>query len=156
LLGLLVILGALGFAIHRWWKRRAIDPNIPLAEPAAVDTRTPEQRALDGLGGLRGGGLPVKEFYDGISDILRTYLEERHGMSAMSKTTRGVIAGLISMNADPKTRAALKTLLKTCDMAKFAKFLPPEPEQDQDIERAKAIVRGLAPVEKKETAGRPT
>ena len=67
----------------------------------------------------------VKEFYEGVSDILRHYIEDRFEMKAPERTTEEFLfeirdAGVLS-DAD---RKALAEFLTHCDLVKFAKHSP--------------------------------
>ncbi|MFA5139773.1 MAG: hypothetical protein WC728_11135 [Elusimicrobiota bacterium] len=149
LLLLLAAAGAGAYAYDRYRKKKAA---LAAAGRGAVqDNRTFEEIALADLDALLTGGLPVKEFYDGISDILRTYLERRHNVQAMSMTTQDLQRHMIRGALEPKARSMTKNLLDRCDLAKFARYLPPEGERRKDCETGKEIVRILTP--KKEPEG---
>lgn len=123
---------------------------------AVPDARTPEEIALSDIDGLAGLGLPVKEFYDRLSDILRLYLERRCGLKALQMTTYDLHRRMIRAELEPKARALAKNLLDRCDLAKFARFLPSEEDSRKDCANAKGVVYLLAPkpAPAKETAGR--
>lgn len=140
---LLAVLGGTATAYYRYKKKR--QSGALAGGQDAADLRTPEQKALDDLDALLAAGLPVKEFYDGISDILRTYLDRRHDLQAMSMTTQDLQRHMIQGALDPKARSMTKNLLDRCDLAKFARYLPPEQERHRDCGTAKEIVRTLTP-----------
>jgi len=141
---LLLLFAAGAAAAYRYWRSRSIPVGTP-AEATPVDHRTPEQAALDELDALLGLGLPAKEFYDRVSDIVRLYLEKTQGFPALSMTTTGLQRRLIWSQADPQARSLLKVLLSRCDLAKFARFMPKENERALDVEKAKKIVHRLTP-----------
>jgi len=69
-----------------------------------------------------------KEYFSELSDIVRSYLEERFGITAMEQTTDELLA-LLKKQSDArnelrKLRPELKTILRTADLAKFAKANP--------------------------------
>ncbi|HBL16781.1 MAG TPA: hypothetical protein DD417_08535, partial [Elusimicrobia bacterium] len=101
--------------------------------------------ALAEIDALLRMGLPVKEYYDRISDILRLYFERRYGISALSMTTYDLHRRLLQLQADPQARSWIKALFTRCDLAKFARLLPGEEETREDAESARRIVRQLAP-----------
>lgn len=140
---LMSLLGLAGWLLHRRLRSRT----GPGAEGGAEeeDRRTPEDIALDDLQALPSLGLPAKDFYDRLSDILRLYLERRHEIQALSMTTYDLQRRLIRAELDPKARSMLKTLLDRCDLAKFARYLPAEQEFGKDCESGRQIVRLLAP-----------
>lgn len=142
--GLLAALAA-ALAFAAWRLTRKPAPEAAAAAAAPKDTRTPEERALDALEGLDGLGLSVKEFYDRLSDIVRAYLGERHGLDALRMTTYDLQRALIRGGFDPVARQLAKALLDRCDLAKFAKWKPSDQEGRRDLESAKKLVKLLAP-----------
>lgn len=115
------------------------------APQAPADLRTPEERAFDALEALEKLGLPVKEFYDRLSDIVRLYLLERHGLDALRMTSYDIQRALIRGGFPPPARQAVKELFERCDLAKFAKMRPSDQEGRRDLEAAKNAVKLLAP-----------
>ena len=146
-----LIIGAIGYWYEKKRKRK-----IPDAPSYPVDTRTPEQIAFEGIDALADLSLPVKEYYDQLSDVLRAYLERRLSIPALTMTTYGLRRALVRADADVEARQAIKTLLDQCDMAKFARHLPSEKESTQAREDARNIVKRLAPKPEPEIAGTPT
>ncbi|OGR60992.1 MAG: hypothetical protein A2X36_05835 [Elusimicrobia bacterium GWA2_69_24] len=144
-LALLAALGAAAWGGSALW-RRARRPAGESAVPAAApDLRSYEEIALAEIDALLRMGLPVKEYYDRISDILRLYFERRYGISALSMTTYDLHRRLLQLQADPQARSWIKALFTRCDLAKFARLLPGEEETREDAESARRIVRQLAP-----------
>lgn len=68
----------------------------------------------------------VKEYYSELTDVIRTYIEDRFGIPAMEQTTADILQrfawqkGLIS----EKETESLKMLLELADLVKFAKYKP--------------------------------
>ncbi len=142
--GLLALLAAAAaYALWRLRKKRE-EPEAGETK-AAPDTRTPEERALDALDALDGQALPVKEFYDKVSDIVRVYIHERHGLDAMTMTTYDLQRAMIRAGFAPEARQFAKALFDRCDLAKFAKMKPTDLEGRKDLETAKAVIKRLAP-----------
>jgi hypothetical protein len=145
IVAILLLLGAIiGLAV--WYVRRRNKPMHTVA-PQPIDNRSPEEIALTDIDALPGLGLPVKDFYDRLSDIVRIYLERRIMVSAMSHTTRDLQRDLIRAGMDPAARALLKNLLERCDLAKFARYLPASSDLQHDCENAKRIVVTVGPKE---------
>lgn len=69
-----------------------------------------------------------KEYFSELSDIVRVYLEERFDITAMEQTTDELLNLLKKQNDSKaelrKVRPELKLILRTADMAKFAKANP--------------------------------
>jgi len=139
ILSTLVLLCALLYPLHRLLRSKT-----PAAAAASEppDLRTPDQKALDDLDALLGLSLPVKEFYDRLSDILRLYLSSRFSVDALRMTTCDLLRALRSPEAEEAgARPMTKALLDRCDLAKFARFEWPEPERRRDVEAAREVVR---------------
>ncbi|WP_118973329.1 DUF4381 family protein [Taibaiella koreensis] len=86
-----------------------------------------------------------KEYFSELSDIIRIYLEERFGITAMEQTTDELLALLKKQNDARselrKVRPELKTILRTADLAKFAKANPLPHEYDACMAAAVEVVQ---------------
>ncbi len=87
----------------------------------------------------------IKEYYSGLSDIIRTYLEERYGITAMEQTTDELLALLKKQTESRaelrKVRPELKLILRTADLAKFAKANPRPEEQNACMTAALEVIK---------------
>lgn len=87
----------------------------------------------------------IKEYYSELSDITRVYLEERFGIAAMEQTTDELLALLKKQNDSRtelrKLRPELKLILRTADLAKFAKANPLPHEHGACMEAAVEVVK---------------
>lgn len=73
----------------------------------------------------------VKEYYSGISDTLRKYIEERFGIQALEFTSDQTLLALKNIGfSDPRNFDQLKNILNTSDLVKFARFEPLPDEHD--------------------------
>jgi hypothetical protein len=73
----------------------------------------------------------VKLFYSQLTDVLRTYMEDRFSFPAMEQTTHEIITTLKTMDLpDDKLVPKIKGVLETADLAKFAKYEPLPDEND--------------------------
>lgn len=136
------LLAAAGAAAYAWLRRRRTAPAAAAPPP---DPRTPEEIALEELERLPGSGLPVKELYDRLSDILRLYIRRRCAIDALAMTTGDLQRAMIRAATEPQARARTKALLERCDLAKFARFSPQDGEVQDDCKTAKEIVCLLSP-----------
>ena len=84
----------------------------------------------------------VKEYYLGLSEILREYLEGRFGIQAMESTTDEINDTLILQD---KLKLKLREVLAQADLAKFAKFKPLGDENIRLMKQAKDFVRHTKP-----------
>ena len=120
----LVALGVIATAywLWRYWqKRRLQEPIIPVIPPH-VRARQKLQEALALINQPR-------EFCILVSDTIRWYLEERFDFHAPERTTEEFLYELRETNlllADQKE--SLGEFLKRCDLVKFARYEPREPE----------------------------
>lgn len=89
----------------------------------------------------------VKEYYFGISEVMRSYLEGRYGIQAMESTTDEIMSQLIVNN---KQKESLKQILQHADLAKFAKFKPLAEENMQFMKQSKEFIKQTRPVIKPE------
>ncbi|WP_298542328.1 DUF4381 domain-containing protein [uncultured Aquimarina sp.] len=127
----LVLIGLIAFLVLRRKKRKEARENeLPPYERAILALqRIDESHLLE--------QDSHKEYYSQLSDTARKYIDEEVYDHAMESTTDELIARLDeeiktgSLNLDKHTIEELKSVLKTADMAKFAKSKP-------DIGTAKA------------------
>ncbi len=107
----LLALGAYG--IWRLQRRRRT-PRTPL----------PFEVALQRLEGIRALMLPqsAREFSIAVSDIVRSYIEQRFDLTATHRTTEEFLRDLLEFPhaALVRHRALLSEFLHQCDLAKFA------------------------------------
>jgi len=83
----------------------------------------------------------VKEFYEGLSNILRHYIEDRFELKAPERTTEEFLfeirdAGVLSQ----EHRKSLAEFLTHCDLVKFAKYSPDSEQIQRTIELAKNFI----------------
>ncbi len=120
----LLIIGVIVFLLFRRKKRKEAKKNeLP-----------PYERAILALQKIDESHLlekdSHKEYYSQLSDTARKYIDEEVYDHAMESTTDELIARLDeeiksgSLNLDKATVEELKSVLKTADMAKFAKSKP--------------------------------
>lgn len=132
---ILVFLGIIIIILLIWYiikKKKQNEPIIFRAKP--MDP--PDVIALRELDRLKAEKLwqqgKVKEYYSGISDILRVYIEGRFNITAPEQTSDEILTNIreaIHNNADYNR---LKSLLQLADLVKFAKA---NPEPDENVEQ---------------------
>lgn len=89
----------------------------------------------------------IKEYYLGVSEVLRNYLEGRFGIQAMERTTDEIRTELF-LEKDLKDK--LSEILEQADLAKFAKFKPMQDENLRMMKMAKDFVKNTKPQKTKE------
>lgn len=65
-----------------------------------------------------------KQYYTALTQIIRVYISERWGISALEFTTDEIITALSDVEIPRDSRIALVQMLRTADMVKFAKAQP--------------------------------
>jgi hypothetical protein len=117
----LVVAAALYLAWRHWQKRRAL---VALVPPIPPHVRA-KQRLREALALIS----DPREFCIRVSDTLRTYLEERFTFHAPERTTEEFLYELRDtelLTRDQKE--SLEDFLTRCDLVKFARYEPLEPE----------------------------
>ncbi len=139
----LLLLALLAYLIRRAFLRKKIRERTAPALPPAVWA----MRQLDVLEKAapwqRGD---VTGYYTELSRIIRTFIKRQTGLPAL-ETPPTEWAGRLP---EP-VRSALSAFLETCDLAKFARHIPPPEAHPQALRDARALVQLLTP-EKKEEA----
>jgi hypothetical protein len=83
----------------------------------------------------------VKEYYTGISDIVRHYLENRFNLNAPEMTTEEfLLHERNSARLQSEHKTSLREFLIACDLVKFAKYVPAAKENDTVFESAKKFI----------------
>lgn len=120
-LAALAAAGLLLWTWKRWQKQRATTPFVPVI-PAHVRAKQKLQEALALIG-------QPKEFCILVSDTIRWYLEERFNFHAPERTTDEFLYELQETDLLlPDQKESLSEFLKRCDLVKFARYEPREPE----------------------------
>jgi hypothetical protein len=136
------------YFIYRKWKRK---PRKQVAVPAtpAPPPRPPYDVAMEKLSELGRENLfgdgRGREFFFRLSDILREYAEGRYGLLAMERTTAELEREFGPRYADEPARTGFLSLLRACDMVKFAKVAPVKTSADEALEKAVMFVRSTRP-----------
>lgn len=77
-----------------------------------------------------------KQYYSQLTDILRTYIDGRWGVSAMEMTSDEIIAAIRSEELPDKARMDLTAILRDADLVKFAKATPEAEQNEADYLKA--------------------
>lgn len=120
LLGIALVVAL--YLLWQWWRRRKAQVPVIPPVPAHVRAKQKLQAALALL-------AQPKPFVIAVSDTARQYLEERFEFRAPERTTEEFLHELRRTNllsADQKN--SLSEFLQQCDLVKFAKYEPREPE----------------------------
>jgi len=140
---------ALLFLAWRYWKKRhAAAMAVPVIPPH-VRAKQKLEEALSLLGQPR-------EFCILVSDTVRLYLEERFDFHAPDRTTEEFLYELQATNLlTPDQKESLGEFLKRCDLVKFAKYEPREPELRELHASALRLVEETEPASDSPTCAVP-
>jgi hypothetical protein len=136
LLGLVV--AVLFFAIWRWFSRR------PKAR-----VKAPYEIALDRLEAARALMTEdqVREYAFTVSEIIRSYIEQRFGERAAHRTTEEFLSDLLHHSGSQlvEHRGLLENFLNHCDLPKFARWQLSVREMESMHESARAFISDTRP-----------
>lgn len=135
--GGLILLALAGFLV--WYLRRrsrgesVFTPSVP-EEPAHII-------ALRELDGLKSKKLwqqgEFKEYYTGLTGIIRRYMERRYSIQAMEMTSTDIIRAWSDSGEDKEGLSVnLDRLLNLADLVKFAKEKPIASDNEENMEIA--------------------
>lgn len=151
---ILLVLAAGAWGLHRWLAKRGkgfgdlFKPAPPLP---------PHVAAIQALETLHNQKLwqnnRHKQYYSGLTDILRTYIVGRWGIGAMEMTSDEIIAALRDAELPDKARRDLVSILRDGDLVKFAKATPDAEQNESDYLKAYYFVEETKLVE--EPAAQP-
>jgi hypothetical protein len=139
ILPILALLGAFGLLYYRQRTKAVALPKIPeeLKKPAW-------EVALLELENLKKSDLlekkEIKKYYTIVSDIIRKYLQRRYQIEALDRTTYEVRGELKRVKAGEEMTDLVHTFLCSCDLVKFAKYVPLKEEIEKDWNEAFNIV----------------
>lgn len=141
---LLGLLGAAAWhARRRWLARRGLEPRAPLEPALPLEFRI--ERSLKEL---EDSGLWEREehaaYYLRLTEILRSYLEQRWGVPATAMTTAEVTR-LVKARATPAAAGTVRPLLERADLVKFARQKPGPAEGPADLEEVRRFVFATSP-----------
>lgn len=139
-LAALAVLG-LALAVWHWWRERAAQ--VPIIPPLPAHIRA-KQKLQDALALI----AQPKPFVTAVSDAARWYLEERFNFRAPERTTEEFLHELGRtdlLTCDQKE--SLGQFLASCDLVKFAKYEPGEPELRELHSSALRLVEETEPQE---------
>ncbi len=132
---LFVALGALCFYLYKRYK-----DNKPIIKRIKIEPKLPpHQEALKKIEEIKTDKnlrtTDPKTYYTELTDVLRTYMQQRFGFNAMEMTSNEIIDAL-SKEKDKDSIKDLIELFHTADLVKFAKHSPLMNENDMNLVNA--------------------
>jgi hypothetical protein len=130
---------ALFFALWKWWQYRRA--NVPVVSPIPAHVRA-KQKLQEALALL----AQPKPFCILVSDTIRSYLEEQFDFRAPERTTEEFLHELQATDLlSPEQKESLGQFLESCDLVKFARYEPGEPELQELHHSAVRLVEETEP-----------
>lgn len=132
LLGLLILV-IVGLAVWYFVKHRKprLDEN---GEPVKGPVMPPYDKAIGDLESLKQQKLwqagKLKEYYCGLTDIVREYIEGQFQVNAVEMTTDDILREVRELHFDETLYGKLKGTMELADLVKFAKYSASALESD--------------------------
>ncbi len=152
----LVILLAIALAVYYFMRRNkkaVVEEQVIVKIPAHEKALTALQRLQDEKLWQQG---QVKQYHIQLSDIVRTYMEERFDINALEMTSDEILRALRHIGLDDDWKTKLSRMLILNDMVKFAKESPLPNENEWCIDMSFDFVKSTAKhiiQEEKEVSG---
>ncbi len=132
----LLSLALLAFILYYIKRRREGKSLLP---KRAQPPRPAHEIALEALNELVQSDLlaggDVKEYYTRLSDIIRQYIENRYFINALEMTTTQLLGAMRQAGLEDLVET-MNDFLSTCDLVKFAAFIPDEETHRQKTKTA--------------------
>jgi hypothetical protein len=133
-------------------RRKRRGQPVPLVPPLPIEEMAREALARVAQSDLLARGL-IKEYFDQVSDIIRTYLGQRYGFQGIVTTTSEMIEALRDRLSDSGHLALVAEFSEEADWAKFAKWQPDRGVCDHFLETAYRLVDETTPRPEEESRG---
>lgn len=135
----LVALAALAWLAWRRFLKARAKPKPKIVIP-------PHRKAKDRLRAAAELMSDPYRYCSLVSDVIRTYLEERFELHAPDRTTEEFLDELRTSNSlsEPQ-KESLEAFLNQCDMVKFARYEPTEPELRALLDSAMRLIEETEP-----------
>ena len=152
---LMLALGGLAYYLFVRYK-----DNKPIIKKIKIEPKLPpHQQALKEIERIKGDKTlrtaDPKTYYTELTDVLRTYMEERFGFNAMEMTSSEIIDKLQEIN-DKESIKDLMYLFQTADLVKFAKHSPLMNENDANLINAIDFINETKEKEEENAKPQPT
>jgi hypothetical protein len=126
-----------------WWRRRRRGAVAAAAAPPEPP-RPAHEIAYAELERLLASGMiergEIKLFHIELAEIVRRYIGGRYRIDTFERTTFEILAALHVARLPIAVTTMAAELLGTCDLVKFAKYLPDQDETRRTVERAYRLV----------------
>ena len=147
LLALLLLFG--GIWAYRKYYKKGINPLKPTKKRLP-----PYEEAMINLRNLKAAELwqrgQEKEYFTGLTDILRVYIDRRFHINAVEMTSTQIIETLKENRETKAVNEQLEMILEVADIVKFANARPLADDNEVAYQRAVNFVEATRPVEQPE------
>ena len=147
LLGILLIAGGI-WAYHKYYKK-GVNPLKPSRKRLP-----PYEEAMINLQNLKAAQLwqqgQEKEYFTGLTDILRVYIDRRFDINAVEMTSSQILETLKKNDETRAVNEQLGMILEIADIVKFANARPLADDNEVAYQRAVNFVEATRPVEQPE------
>ncbi len=141
---LTLVVGALAYALARWWQRR------PRPTPPPPPPRPPWEVALEEFHDIRLARLIDQERYedhfDRVTHALRQYLGDRFGFDGLESTSAEIMAAIRSSADAQAILEEVESFLRESDLVRFADVAPTEAQCHGILEQSEQMVRRTMPI----------
>lgn len=138
------VAAAIAAGVVAWFLWRKLRARKALAKPAVL--LPPHRKAKDRLRTAHELMSDPYRFCSLVSDVLREYVEERFDLHAPERTTEEFMGELrVSTKLHADHKSLLEDFLSRCDLVKFARFEPAQPELQSLLDSALRFVDETAP-----------
>ncbi len=143
-LAALLLAGGGLYYYHRWYKK-GLNPlkperkRLPAYDEAMLNLRNLKQRQLWQNG-------QEKEYFTGLTDILRVYIDRRFHVNAVEMTSSQIIDTLKQNDETRAVNEQLSMILEIADFVKFAGARPLADDNEMAFQRAMQFVEATKPV----------
>ncbi|MDE6446442.1 MAG: hypothetical protein K2L06_06235 [Alistipes sp.] len=142
----LLLLALLAVGGYCWLRRRGSTLGQLFRAPAPLPPHVEAIRALEALHHQKlWQNNRHKQYYSGLTDILRTYMARRWEIGAMEMTSDEILTALRPLGLPDKARTDLAALLRDADLVKFAKAAPGAEENETHYLNAYYFVEETKP-----------
>jgi len=147
LAGMAFLALVIGLIWYYLWRKRMNKPLFPVIIRAPGP---PWQTALQSLEILEDKKLwqigKIKEYYSELTDIIRHYLHEQHGIEAMEMITAEILEAYDTSGLKGDARSVLTNILMQADFVKFAKAIPLRNENELSMTNSRKFIDITKPV----------
>ena len=141
----LLLIGAGIWAYRKFYKKginplKAVKKRLPPYEEAMINLQRLKEAKLWQQG-------QEKEYFTGLTDILRVYIDRRFHINAVEMTSTQIIETLKKNEETKAVNEQLEMILEVADIVKFANARPLADDNEVAFQRAVNFVEETRPVE---------